>query len=53
MMEDLSESVRVGACRIGESLESDFRIECREVKDLATESKAEDLAAAVYCEKIE
>ena len=50
-MADLSESVRVGAWRMGESLGSDFRTWWREVRDLAMESRVEDLAAAVYWTK--
>jgi hypothetical protein len=48
-MADLSGPVRVGACRMGESFVSDFRTCWREVRDLATESREEDLTAAVYC----
>jgi hypothetical protein len=47
-MADLSDSVRVGACKMGESFGSPFRIWWREVRDLATVSSVEDLAAAVY-----
>lgn len=33
---------------MGEIFESDFSTWCSEVRDLATESRVEDLAAAVY-----
>ena len=48
MMEDLSALVKVGACRIGDSLMSFLKTVFRAERALAMESRVDCLTAAVY-----